>query len=149
MFEQKQRGVEIVVFDHLHFLSSFLPKQPALNGWKPLWCGLQPRQRLRYVPRWLRDKKDSITSQVKHETTKPQKFLSEAKPSVKSCYNCASRRFGWKHDTSWDSCDEVCQIGDVGTLLFCIHGMTPQQVTAKLRTLSCEKWKNLVRKPNA
>jgi hypothetical protein len=58
-----------------------------------------------------------------------------------SCYNCVFRSFGWKDDTSWDSCDEVCQIRDVGTILFCIHGMTPTQVTAKLRSHSCSKWK--------
>ena len=61
----------------------------------------------------------------------------------KTCFNCGSRRFGWKDDTSWDSCDEVCQIGDVGTLLFCIHGMTPKQVTAKLRRHTCEKWSEM------
>jgi len=60
-----------------------------------------------------------------------------------SCFNCALRRFGWKDDTSWDSCDEVCQIGDVGTLLFCVHGMTPNQISAKVRRHSCEKWSKI------
>jgi hypothetical protein len=39
---------------------------------------------LRGLPLRLRDKKESITSQVKHETTKPQEFLSVAKPPVKT-----------------------------------------------------------------
>lgn len=60
--------------------------------------------------------------------------------SDESCYTCANRRFGWMDDHGWDTCDEVCQIGDIGTLLFCIHGLSPEQVTAKLKEMSCERW---------
>ena len=74
------------------------------------------------------------------------------KEKQKSCWNCQQLRFGGFLDT-FDACDYMCEyeiknengkiVGDRRSRLFCTHGLTPKQVTQKLRKMGtqCERWK--------
>jgi len=64
----------------------------------------------------------------------------------KCCNTCARCRFGFPSDPSYDACDYTCNIDGGSFFLFCTHGLTPKEISRKLRSIgrTCKKWKRVI-----